>query len=90
MNENNMYYDFGLSIMNKLRDKVRGKIVFEAYKEIDAVIFKVYFKDFNFKYVVKNVTNLVLTGGSDIVVEEILKKYREVVMKAFFKGENKF
>lgn len=86
MNENNMYYDFGLSVMNKLRDKVRGKIVFEIYKEIDAVIFKVYFKDFNFKYVVKDVTNLVLTGGSDRVVEEILKKYREVVMKAFFKG----
>ena len=90
MNENDMYYDFGISVMSKLRDRVRGKIVFEVYKEIDAIIFKVFFKDFNFKYVVKDVTNLVLTGGSDKTVEEIMKKYREVVMKAFFKGENKF
>jgi len=90
MNENEMYYDFGLAIMKKLRDRVRGKIVFEVYKEIDAVIFKIYFKDFNFKYVVKDVTDIVLLGSSDMVINEILKKYREVVMKAFFKGENKF
>ena len=86
MNENEMYYDFSLSLINKLRDRVRGKIVFEVYKEIDAVIFKFYFKDFNFKYVVKNVTDFVLLGSSDMVVEEILKKYRELIMKAFFKA----
>ena len=86
MNENDMYNNFALSVLNKLRDRVRGKIVFEVYKEIDAVIFKIYFKDFNFKYVIKDITNLVLTGSSDRVVDEVVKKYREVVMKGFFKG----
>lgn len=86
MNENDMYNNFALSVLNKLRDRVRGKIVFEVYKEIDAVIFKVFFKDFNFKYVIKDITNLVLTGSSDRVVDEVVKKYREVVMKGFFKG----
>lgn len=86
MNENDMYNSFALSVLNKLRDRVRGKIVFEVYKEIDAIIFKVYFKDFNFKYVIKDITNLVLTGSSDRVVDEVVKKYREVVMKGFFKS----
>lgn len=89
MNDKQMYYDFATSMFKKLCEKVNGKIVYEIYKDLDAVIFKVFFKDFEYKYAVKDVTNIILSGGMDQVIEDLLSKYRSVLMRAFFKSKEK-
>ena len=86
MNENDMYNGFALSVLNKLREKVSGKIIFGIYKDSDMIVFKVFFKDFQFKYAIKDVTQIILTGNIDKVVDELTAKYKNVVLKAFFKA----
>ena len=88
MNDNKMYYDFASGKFKKLCERVNGKIVYEIYKELDAVIFRIFFKDFEFKYAVKDVTQLVLNGQTDQVIEELLSRYRSVLLGAFFKSKN--
>lgn len=84
----NMYYDFAKNIKKKLCNELNGRIVFEIYDHIDTVIFKVYFKDFDYSYAVNNVQDRIYSGIVDEIPEEFKRNYMKAIKNAFFKNEN--
>ena len=88
MDDYKMYRNFAFGILKRLCERVNGKIEYKIYVDLDAIIFNITFKDFKFDYAIKDVTNLVLTGDTDTPVEDLLSKYRNVVLGAFFKSKN--
>lgn len=84
-----MYWDFAQSIRGRLRDEVNGIVKFEIFGSIDTVIFKIYFKEFDFKYGISEVQSVIYDGKTEEVVESILSAYKRAILSAFFKTENR-
>ena len=87
MTERSVYHDFARAMFDRFKSEINGKIIYEIYPEIDTVIFKISFKDFEYSYAVNNVTHIIYGGNQDLLVEEFLKKYRKSILSAFFKTE---
>ena len=83
------YWDFAMSIRNRLKDEINGVVKFEIYGGIDTIIFKIYFKEFDFKYGLSEVQSIVYDGRIDEVVDNILSAYRRSILNAFFKTESR-
>lgn len=83
-----LYYDFAMSVKEKICEEVNGRLIFEAYEDIDTVIFKMSFKDFNFSYAVNNVQDRIYSGTTGDVPDEFKKAYWTAIKRAFFKTEN--
>lgn len=84
-----MYFEYAKSINNKLREEVNGYVKFRVYTNIDAIIFTIDFKDFNFEYAIKDIEEKVYAGDSEFVADEILRTYKASVLSAFFKTEKR-
>jgi hypothetical protein len=82
-----LYWDFAKNIKDKLSNDINGRIVFEIYKDIDTVIFKVFFKDFEYSYAVNNVQDRIYSGSVEEIPEAFKKAYMSSIKKAFFKTE---
>lgn len=83
-----LYWDFAKNIKDKLSNDINGRIEFEIYKEIDTVIFKVFFKNFKYSYAVNNVQDRIYSGSVEEIPEEFKKAYMSSIKKAFFKTES--
>lgn len=84
----NMYFDFAQNIRKKLCNDLNGRIIFEIYSHIDTVIFKIYFKEFDFSYAVNNVQDRIYSGTVDEIPEDFKRDYMKAIRNAFFKTEN--
>lgn len=82
-----MYVECGQSIVGRLRKEVNGLIKFEIYPEADIIIIKIFFKEFDFNYAVKDIQDLIYNNGLDDTATSILKKYRSAILNGFFKTE---
>lgn len=82
-----MYKDYGMTLRAKLIEEVNGKVTFEAVPEVDCVIIYILFKEFRFRYVVKDVADSIHFGTSDDVVGSILKRYKTSILDGFFRTE---
>jgi len=90
MTDYKIFRDYGHAIRNKLLDDINGHVTFELLSELDAIIFRIVFKEFKFKYIVTDVSASLYNDGSDEVVQSIEKCYRRSIMNAFFRTqENK-
>ena len=89
--EKKYYVDCAKSIDKKLRREVNGFVSFELYPEVDTIIFKIVFKDFNFSKAIGNVSDIYLGAANSIdnTVANIVKSYRCTVLNAFFKSEER-
>lgn len=86
MADRSIYYDFARGMFDRFKEAINGKIIYEIYPEIDVVIFKIFFKDFEFSYAVNNVANVIYDGTQDKLVEEFTHKYKRAILNAFFKN----
>lgn len=90
MTDYKIFRDYGHAIRKKLMDDVNGHVTFELFPELDAIIFRIVFKEFRFKYVIQDASASLYNGGSDEVVQSIETRYRRSIMNAFFRTpENK-
>lgn len=87
MGEKSMYYEFAKAMFKRLCDLINGDIRYEIYANIDSVIFKTKFKEFDFNFAIGHVSEHMLTGDIDSVVKEFETKYRKAINNAFFKQE---
>ena len=89
MNDKAIYYEFTNNFFKKLCETVNGKIIYEQYPEIDTVIFKIEFKEFNFRFAIDRVSEHIYNGDSDKLIEELKEKYKRAILNAFFKINRK-
>lgn len=87
--QNEAYWDFAQSIRERLRNEVNGLIKFEIYEEIDVIVFKIFFKDFDFNYGINNVQSIIYNGSSEDVTNDILWRYKKAILNGFFKTEDR-
>lgn len=83
------YWDLAMSIKEKLREEVNGVVRFEIYEPIDAIIFRIYFKEFDFNYGINNIQDIIYDGNSSDIADEILSKYKKTILNSFFKSEDR-
>ena len=60
-----MHWEFATNVSDKLRDEVNGLVKYEIYGNIDTVIFKIFFKEFDFKYGISEVSSIIYEGKTD-------------------------
>ena len=84
---NDVYFDFAKSIKRRLNEEANARILFEIYEDIDTIIFRLYFKDFEFKYALNDIQTIVYTGKTDEVVVDILSAYKSCILNSFFKSK---
>jgi len=90
MGDKSIYYEFANGMFKKLIKEINGKIVYEIYINLDAVIFKIYFKDFDFSYAISNVSEKIYTGESmDTIISDLKEKYKRAILNSFFKTGRK-
>lgn len=90
MTDYKIFKDYGHAIRKRLMNDVNGYVTFELLPELDAIIFRIEFKEFKFKYVVTDASASLYNDGSDEVVNSIESRYRKSIMNAFFRTqENK-
>lgn len=89
MQVSEVYWNFAVSIKEKLREEVNGIVKFEIYEPIDSIIFKIYFKEFTFSYGIKDVQDIIYYGNSEETVQNILKAYKTTILNGFFKTEER-
>lgn len=87
--DKDMYYSYAMAVYEKLRERVNGYIRYKVYTDIDAIIFKVVFKDFHFEYAINNIQDKIYAGDSELVADEIIHAYKSEVFGAFFKRTKK-
>ena len=87
--QNEAYWDFAQGIRNKLRNEVNGFIKFEIYEEIDTIVFKIFFKDFDFNYGINDVQSIIYDESSEEVICDILTRYKKAVLNGFFKTDDR-
>lgn len=85
--DRNMYVECARAVVGRLRKEVNGLVRYEVYPEVDTIIFKVIFKDFDFNYGVNYIQDVMYNEGFDTVVDDILSKYKKAVNNAFFKTD---
>lgn len=84
-----VFYEFIKTLKEKLYQELNGRIEYEAYPSIDTVIFKVFFKDFDFSYPVNNIQDHIYSGDGDTIVSDLKQCYMSAIKKAFFKTNYK-
>lgn len=84
-----IYIECARAMNSKIRQEVNGYVRYEIYPEMDAIIFKIKFKDFDFNYGVNNVMDLMVNDGMTEQLDILLKKYKKAVLNAFFKTEER-
>lgn len=89
MVRNECYWDFATSVRDRLREEINGVVRFEIYEPIDSVIFKIYFKDFNYSYGVNNIQDIIYSEDAEDISSEILSNYKKVILNSFFKSEDR-
>ncbi len=87
--QNEAYWDFAQKIREKLRNEVNGLVKFEIYEEIDTIVFKIFFKDFDFNYGINDVQSIIYDGSSEEVVCDLLSRYKKAILNGFFKTDDR-
>ena len=87
--EKQMYFDYAKAVNDKIREQVNGYVRYRVHTNIDAIIFTINFKDFDFEYALGEIEEKVYAGDSELVAEEILNRYRSAIMSAFFKTDKR-
>ena len=83
---NDLQYEFVKSLLGKIKDTVNGKVKYRYFHQLDAVIFTVTFKNFQFEFPVKNLQDTIHSGAStNDIVEQFKQEYKSAVLNAFFK-----
>ena len=81
-----MYIDFAKSVKTKLYEEINGRVIFEIYQEVDTIVFKVFFKDFDYSYAVSNIWDRIYSGQpTDTIVADFIAGYKKAIRRAFFK-----
>ena len=89
MQVSEVYWDFAQSIRSRIMSEVNGVVKFEVFEPIDTVIFKIFFKEFNFSYGISEVQSVVYDGRAEEIVEDILKTYKKTILNSFFKNDDR-
>lgn len=84
-----IYIECAKSVTHRLYKEINGKIVYEIYPEVDTIVFKVVFKDFDFHYAANNIQEIIYNDGFDDVINVFLSKYKHCILNAFFKSDEK-
>ncbi len=85
---NSMYLDFANGVKGKLIEDLNGFVRYELYPNIDTVIFKICFKEFDFAFALNHVSEIIYKGvTTDSIVEEFKKEYLKEIKNSFFKTE---
>lgn len=81
-----LQFDFTNKIFGKIKDTVNGRVKYKYFAQLDAVIFTVYFKDFQFEFPIKDIQETILNGATtDEIVDQFKEEYRSAVLNAFFR-----
>lgn len=89
MIRNEAYWDFAMAVRNKVKSEVNGIVKFEIYENINTIIFKIYFKEFNFSFGIDDVSDAIYHGTTDEIVEKILGCYKKTILNSFFKSDDR-
>lgn len=84
-----VYWDFAQNVRGRIKDEVNGVVKFEIYEPIDTIIFKIYFKEFNFSYGISEVQSVVYDGRAEEITNDILKTYKKAILNSFFKNDDR-
>lgn len=84
-----IYVECARAMNSKIRQEVNGLVRYEIYPEMDAIVFKIRFKDFDFNYGINYIQDLMYNNGTDKAIDDLLKKYKKAVLNAFFKTEER-
>ena len=82
-----IYIECARAMNSRLRQEVNGLVKYEIYPEVDTIIFKITFKDFNFNYGINYVQDLMMRNATGEAIDELLHKYKKAIMNAFFKSD---
>lgn len=86
---NEAYWNLAMSIKKKLKEEINGLVRFEIYEPIDAIIFRINFKEFDFNYGINNIQDIIYDGVSSDIADEILSKYKKTILNSFFKSDDR-
>ena len=79
-------FDFVSKVLVKIKATVNGRVKYKYFDQLDAVIFTVYFKDFQFEFPIKDIQTNILNGvTTDEINKKKKKEYRSSILNAFFK-----
>ena len=84
-----IYIECARAMLNRLHNEINGGIKYEIYPEIDTIIFKITFKEFDFNYGFGNIQDLMISDGIGEAVDDLLRKYRKAILNGFFKTEER-
>jgi len=87
--EKQIYYDFARNLKEKLINECHGYVKTEIYPDIDTIIIKITFKEFEFRYPINEIADSFYCGSSDQIVNKIIDKYKKAILKGFFKSKEK-
>ena len=85
MNDRQLYLDFGKSIRDRLYNEINARIWFEVYPEVDTIVVKTCFKEFNYHYAINHVQEHVYSSDEEDVIADFLKQYKRDILRGFFK-----
>lgn len=82
--------DFGMKVKSKIIEEVNGYVKFEIYPDVDVIIFKIMFKEFEYKHAT-NIKDLesMEENAAVTLANKILDDYRDCLMKSYFKTEKR-
>ena len=87
--ERQIYYDFARNLREKLINECNGYIKTEIYPDIDTMIIKIKFKEFEFSYPINEIADSFYCGSADSIVNDIIEKYKRAIYRGFFKVKKK-
>ena len=87
--DKSMYYNYATAVYEKIKAKVNGYVRYKVYTDIDAIIFRVTFKDFHFDYAINDIQDKIYAGDSELIADEFIHAYKTEVFNAFFKRAKK-
>ena len=82
-----VYIECARAITSRIREEINGIVRTEIYPEIDSIVVKIKFKEFDFNYGVKDIQDLMISDGIQEAVDELLRKYKKAILNGFFKSE---
>ena len=89
MEDKKMYYDYARAIKERVINEVNGFVVTETYPELNAIIVKVTFKEYEYRYAIDDVSNKIYNSSSDLIISDFKEKYKGSIMKSFFKSNER-
>ncbi len=87
--ERKMYYDFARSLRERIINECNGYIKTEIYPDIDTIIIKIKYKEFEFRYPINGIADSIYFGASDQIINDIIEKYKRAIFRGFFKTNEK-